>query len=65
MFTDLNNECIFLYGGINLESGTIYNDAYFFVNNEWIEIEHIENAPLNLIGARYAVCNKKIYIFGG
>lgn len=65
IFTDVNNEFIFLYGGINLESGTIFNDAFLLVNNEWIEIEHVENAPLNLIGAKYAVCNKRIFIFGG
>lgn len=33
VFTDVNNEFILMYGGVNLEYKTILNDAYLYINN--------------------------------
>lgn len=65
VFTDLNDQAILLYGGINLESGLILNDAFFFMGGDWVAFDKIINAPNNLVGAKFAVCQSKPYIFGG
>jgi hypothetical protein len=65
VFADINGEAILLYGGINLENGLVLNDAFLFSNGEWTSIDRIINAPCNLIGAKFAVCESNPYLFGG
>lgn len=65
VFADLANELIFLYGGINLETGEIFNDAFVFARQEWTRLERVLNAPKNLVGAKSAVCQNRVFLFGG
>lgn len=65
VFADIASELIFLYGGINLETAEIFNDAYVFAKQEWTRLDRILNAPKNLVGAKFAVCQNKVFVFGG
>ena len=65
VFADIANQFIFLYGGINLETAEIFNDAFLFAEQEWVRLDRIINAPKNLVGAKFTVCQNRVFIFGG
>lgn len=44
IFADIAGDAILLYGGIDLESSSILNDAFFFRAGEWVVVDRIINA---------------------
>ena len=56
VFTDVHNDYILLYGGVNLSSKTILNDAFIYINEAWRCFDEISNQPNNLIGAKVTLC---------
>jgi N-acetylneuraminic acid mutarotase len=65
IFISNGSDYILLYGGINVERGEIYNDAYLYIDDEWVEIKEINGAPPKIVGAKAAYSGESLYMFGG
>lgn len=64
IFTEVNDLYIFLFGGVDILAERILGDAFLFIEGTWKQLGVI-NAPTCLVGAASAVCDGKVYIFGG
>ena len=64
VFTDVNGKFILQYGGIDIESARLLEDAFLLLADAWRELKVI-NAPLHLTGAKAVVCGEGLYLFGG
>ena len=63
MFLSVRDSSLLVYGGIDLSTEVIYDDAYLW-RGEWLPILVKSNLSPR-VGIAYALCGSKVFTFGG
>lgn len=61
---NLNDEYLFLLGGIDIHEDKLFDDAYIFRNTHWDRL-NVSEAPSERIKMSVTICGRRIFGFGG
>ena len=63
MFLPIRGSALLVYGGIDLSTEVLYDDAYLW-RCEWLPIM-VRNNLSPRVGICYALCGSRVFTFGG
>ena len=64
VFAGVKEWYILAYGGIDIVSGKILEDAYLLIEGAWKQLK-VLSTPGLMVGAKTAICGEKIFLYGG
>jgi len=64
VFTAINDSLIFLCGGVDISLEMLYEDAFLLKGDTWLSLAVI-NKLSKRIKMAHAVCNSRLFLFGG
>jgi hypothetical protein len=64
LLTTVRDCCLFLYGGIDMQAETLFEDGYLWADGEWHHLAMRHNLSPR-VKVSTATCNHRLYAFGG